>query len=302
MLLWSELPKSRTWSIWFESSQESYCNSDYRPSHFSHQYCPKPVNWCTTYLVLYWTALVETAENSLWKDHVGQVLDVVARSNIRKGSWWLGLWSPGGIWHVQCLMWYKHLESGPFWNWLIIWCFSSEPIHPFCKRVKKGNLLTECTEDRNAVAICNLVEYESALPHHYQVMWKVLGRILYSFLCNSWGCIYWAYNNNHNLLLSLQLFWILIECNICLAVADAVWKTSNRIKSGYFQTKIFRTVVSTFQSLQSFGAQTKELTFWIYAFACDITPRCFKSDLGTHNSPTRAQAVPLPWKIDCWRT
>ncbi|XP_066247527.1 leishmanolysin-like peptidase [Euwallacea similis] len=41
-------------------------------------------------------------------------------------------------------------------------------IHPFCNKVKRDPLQTECTDDRTSVALCNLVEYESELPKIYQ--------------------------------------------------------------------------------------------------------------------------------------
>lgn len=41
-------------------------------------------------------------------------------------------------------------------------------IHPFCNRVKRDPLRTECTEDRSSVALCNLVKHDQELPHLYQ--------------------------------------------------------------------------------------------------------------------------------------
>ncbi|KAG8291644.1 hypothetical protein J6590_055212 [Homalodisca vitripennis] len=41
-------------------------------------------------------------------------------------------------------------------------------IHPFCDKVKRDPLETECTDDRSSVALCNLVEHLSPLPTHYQ--------------------------------------------------------------------------------------------------------------------------------------
>ncbi|XP_065336991.1 leishmanolysin-like peptidase [Cloeon dipterum] len=41
-------------------------------------------------------------------------------------------------------------------------------IHPFCNRVKKDPLETECTDDRSSVALCNLVEHSGFLPTKYQ--------------------------------------------------------------------------------------------------------------------------------------
>uniref|UniRef100_A0A8D8WJ44 Leishmanolysin-like peptidase n=3 Tax=Cacopsylla melanoneura TaxID=428564 RepID=A0A8D8WJ44_9HEMI len=41
-------------------------------------------------------------------------------------------------------------------------------IHPFCNKVKRDPLETECTDDRSSVALCNLVEYAQPLPPFYQ--------------------------------------------------------------------------------------------------------------------------------------
>ena len=43
-----------------------------------------------------------------------------------------------------------------------------ESIHPFCDKVKRDPLETECTDNRDAVALCNLMEYNSDLPKDYQ--------------------------------------------------------------------------------------------------------------------------------------
>ena len=42
-------------------------------------------------------------------------------------------------------------------------------IHPFCNKVKRDPLETECTEDRSSVALCNLVRHGNELPAHFQV-------------------------------------------------------------------------------------------------------------------------------------
>ncbi|XP_072402346.1 leishmanolysin-like peptidase [Diabrotica undecimpunctata] len=41
-------------------------------------------------------------------------------------------------------------------------------IHPFCNKVKRDPLQTECTDDRTSVALCNLVEHKEPLPVIYQ--------------------------------------------------------------------------------------------------------------------------------------
>jgi len=41
-------------------------------------------------------------------------------------------------------------------------------LHPFCNRVKRDPLETECSSDRNSVALCNLVQLAYPLPAIYQ--------------------------------------------------------------------------------------------------------------------------------------
>merc|ERR1712062_84472 len=41
-------------------------------------------------------------------------------------------------------------------------------IHPFCNKVKRDPLETECTDDRSSVALCNLVQHDNILPPHFQ--------------------------------------------------------------------------------------------------------------------------------------
>jgi leishmanolysin-like peptidase len=53
-------------------------------------------------------------------------------------------------------------------EWMALREKRGESVHPYCKRVKQGNLQTECTEQRDAVALCNLIEYSSPLPPQYQ--------------------------------------------------------------------------------------------------------------------------------------
>jgi leishmanolysin-like peptidase len=43
-----------------------------------------------------------------------------------------------------------------------------ESIHPFCDKVKRDPLETECTDNRDAVALCNLMEYNTDLPPIFQ--------------------------------------------------------------------------------------------------------------------------------------
>lgn len=43
-----------------------------------------------------------------------------------------------------------------------------ESIHPFCDKVKKDPLQTECTDNRDSVALCNLRRYDEALKENFQ--------------------------------------------------------------------------------------------------------------------------------------
>ena len=42
-------------------------------------------------------------------------------------------------------------------------------IHPYCNKVKRDPLETECTDDRSSVALCNLVQHNNLLPSYFQV-------------------------------------------------------------------------------------------------------------------------------------
>lgn len=46
--------------------------------------------------------------------------------------------------------------------------YSEQHLHPYCNRVKRDPLETECSEDRNSVALCNLVQHTYPLPELYQ--------------------------------------------------------------------------------------------------------------------------------------
>jgi leishmanolysin-like peptidase len=53
-------------------------------------------------------------------------------------------------------------------------------IHPFCNKVKRDPLETECTDDRSSVALCNLVQHPNELPPDRQVQRLSLLKILKS--------------------------------------------------------------------------------------------------------------------------
>ncbi|KAJ3639882.1 hypothetical protein Zmor_003253 [Zophobas morio] len=53
-------------------------------------------------------------------------------------------------------------------EWITIKSSRGASIHPFCNKVKRDPLQTECTDDRTSVALCNLVAHETKLPQIYQ--------------------------------------------------------------------------------------------------------------------------------------
>lgn len=54
-------------------------------------------------------------------------------------------------------------------QWMDMKRSKGQSIHPFCNKVKRDPLETECTDDRSSVALCNLVEHVQPLPNFYQV-------------------------------------------------------------------------------------------------------------------------------------
>ncbi|XP_076455819.1 leishmanolysin-like peptidase [Babylonia areolata] len=54
------------------------------------------------------------------------------------------------------------------YHWISTRLARNESIYPYCRRVKRGELWTDCTHNRHAVALCNLVEYAGPLPEQYQ--------------------------------------------------------------------------------------------------------------------------------------
>ena len=45
---------------------------------------------------------------------------------------------------------------------------AGKSIHPYCNKVKRDPLETECTDDRSSVALCNLVHHGHVLPPPFQ--------------------------------------------------------------------------------------------------------------------------------------
>ncbi|BFZ22523.1 hypothetical protein BsWGS_25562 [Bradybaena similaris] len=52
--------------------------------------------------------------------------------------------------------------------WISTRLARNQSIHPFCDRVKRGQLWTDCAHNRKSVALCNLVEYNQPLLPMYQ--------------------------------------------------------------------------------------------------------------------------------------
>ncbi|KAJ6224326.1 hypothetical protein RDWZM_002871 [Blomia tropicalis] len=53
-------------------------------------------------------------------------------------------------------------------EWIDLKRSQKQSIHPFCDKVKKDPLQTECTDNRDSVALCNLREYDEMLDKEFQ--------------------------------------------------------------------------------------------------------------------------------------
>ncbi|XP_028966877.1 leishmanolysin-like peptidase [Galendromus occidentalis] len=77
------------------------------------------------------------------------------------------------------LLWGRNLGC----NFTTMSCFewmkwrkeTGNPIFPYCDTVKRNPLRTTCTETRNAVALCNLVQYPVPLPEDYRFFDQIDG-------------------------------------------------------------------------------------------------------------------------------
>ncbi|XP_046331043.1 leishmanolysin-like peptidase [Haliotis rufescens] len=54
------------------------------------------------------------------------------------------------------------------YEWIEIKQQRHESIYPYCEQVRRGELWTDCSNNRHSVALCNLVEYKAALEPRYQ--------------------------------------------------------------------------------------------------------------------------------------
>ncbi|XP_049820821.1 leishmanolysin-like peptidase [Aethina tumida] len=53
-------------------------------------------------------------------------------------------------------------------EWITMKSTKGFSIHPFCNKLKREPLQTECTDDRTSVALCNLIQHGQLLPKLYQ--------------------------------------------------------------------------------------------------------------------------------------
>ena len=53
-------------------------------------------------------------------------------------------------------------------EWMETRAAAGKSIHPYCNKVKRDPLETECTDDRSSVALCNLVHHGHMLPPPFQ--------------------------------------------------------------------------------------------------------------------------------------
>ncbi|XP_017782298.1 PREDICTED: leishmanolysin-like peptidase [Nicrophorus vespilloides] len=58
-------------------------------------------------------------------------------------------------------------------EWITTKSARGRSIHPFCNKVKRNPLQTECTDDRTSVALCNLDKHSEFLPQLYQNFDKI---------------------------------------------------------------------------------------------------------------------------------
>ncbi|KAB7506187.1 Leishmanolysin-like peptidase [Armadillidium nasatum] len=81
-------------------------------------------------------------------------------------------WYYANYYMAQPLKWGQGLgctfAKGSCMKWITEQISKGKSIHPYCNKVKNDPLETECTDDRNSVALCNLIEYPTPLPFHYQ--------------------------------------------------------------------------------------------------------------------------------------
>ena len=77
--------------------------------------------------------------------------------------------SKGKIWNNIGVPYLISFYSVSIVRKLINIFISGQSIHPFCNKVKRDPLETECTDDRSSVALCNLVRHVNELPSHFQV-------------------------------------------------------------------------------------------------------------------------------------
>ncbi|XP_041371859.1 leishmanolysin-like peptidase [Gigantopelta aegis] len=61
------------------------------------------------------------------------------------------------------------------YDWIEMKQKRGEDIYPYCERVKRGQLWTDCSNNRHSVALCNLVEYTKPLEPGYQYFTSLEG-------------------------------------------------------------------------------------------------------------------------------
>ncbi|XP_044740862.1 leishmanolysin-like peptidase isoform X2 [Chrysoperla carnea] len=81
-------------------------------------------------------------------------------------------WYKANYWMAESMSWGRGLGCDFVMKsckeWMAIKSAKGRSIHPFCNKVKRDPLQTECTEDRTSVALCNLAEHDQELPAIYQ--------------------------------------------------------------------------------------------------------------------------------------
>jgi leishmanolysin-like peptidase len=82
-------------------------------------------------------------------------------------------------------------------QWMDMKRAKGQSIHPFCNKVKRDPLETECTDDRSSVALCNLVEHVQPLPTIYQVSKILIVIFIYFFIVKFYEILILKFHFNY---------------------------------------------------------------------------------------------------------
>lgn len=88
-------------------------------------------------------------------------------------------WYSVKYWKAGDLEWGQNLGcdfvTKSCYEWIETRMRRQQDIHPFCTAPNRGEIVTDCSRNRNAVAICNLSEFPVDLPEIYQYFSSIPG-------------------------------------------------------------------------------------------------------------------------------